>query len=114
MDPLATASASYDLTHFTLRHMTDCEAVLRHLGAGARSMEEVAGRLVRFLYDGLRDGPDGPRACALVRFFKTHPLGDLDPGLRRFALRLLGRPAAPPDMKCLTLLATAGDRPEWN
>jgi hypothetical protein len=108
----------YDLTNFTLGDMTACGAALRQLSAGAGSMEEVAGRVVRHLHDGLRDGPGGPRACALVRFFKTHPYGGLDPGLQAFARRILeGQPDAPPPterMKCLTLLATAGDQPRWN
>jgi hypothetical protein len=103
----------YDLTNFTLKQMTDCGADLRQLGADAGSMELVTGRIVRYLYDRLRDR-EGKRACALVRFFKTHPFGELDRGLRRFARRMLDGAAAPPALKCLTLLASAGDRPEWN
>ena len=60
------------------------------------------------------DGRTGERACVLVRFFKTHPDGGLDEDLRRFARETPGRPPESPAMKCLTLLATAGDRPEWN
>jgi hypothetical protein len=105
---------SYDLSQFTLRDMTDCGQALRQLGEGARSMEEAANRIVRHLYDGLRSGPAGERACALVRFFKTHPYEELDAHLRRFARRMLGSGPPPPGMKCLTLLATAGDRPAWN
>ncbi len=108
----------YDLTNFTLGDMTACGAALRKLSDGAGTMEEVADRIVRHLYEGLRDGPGGPRACALVRFFKTHAYGGLDPALQKFARRIL---QAQPDvqtprpaMKCLTLLATAGDEPRWN
>jgi hypothetical protein len=114
MSTIVPDAPSYDLTNFTLRDMTDCGAILRNLGAGAQTMEEVAQRVVRHLYDHIREKPGSGRACALVRFFKTHPFGDLDAGQRRSALRMLGGAAAPPAMKCLTLLATAGDRPEWN
>ena len=99
---------------FTRSDMIACEAALRKLGQGAGSMEEVADRIVRHLYDHLVDPRSGERSCILVRFFKTHPFGELDPGLRRIALDVLGRPPDSPAMKCLTLLATAGVRPEWN
>jgi hypothetical protein len=114
MDRPAAGPPAYDLGNFTLRHMSDCGEALRKTGAGARSMEEVAQRVVRHLYDGLRAGPNAGRACALVRFFKTHAYEDLNTGLRRFARRMLGGVPAPPGMKCLTLLATAGDQPAWN
>jgi hypothetical protein len=114
MNRTAARSPAYDLANFSLRDMTDCGTTLRKIGSEAHSMEEVANDIVRHLYDSLLDKPVGSRACALVRFFKTHPYEDLDAGLRRFALRLLDNRAPPPGMKCLTLLATAGDRPEWN
>lgn len=104
----------YDLTRFTLSEMTACGAVLRKLGSGAHSMEEVANRLVRYLSDHLLDTPRGAKACALVRFFKTHTYQELDPELREFARALLGDQPESPTMKCLTLLATVGDRPGWN
>ncbi len=104
----------YDLQRFSLREMTECGAALRGLGAGAGSMEEASGRIARYLYDSLRAGPDGARACALVRQFVTVPYSDLTPELQHFARELLGREPERPTMKCLTLLGTAGERPEWN
>jgi hypothetical protein len=105
----------HDLSHFTLADMTFCGALLRKAGDGARSMEETAGRIVRHLYDQLR-APDGGRACVLVRFFKTHAFAELPADLRAFACRLLGpgHDPPPPAMKCLALLASAGDLPAWN
>ena len=103
-----------DQMRFALSDMIACEAAIRKLGEGAGSMEEVADRIVRHLYDHLVDPRSGERSCILVRFFKTHPFGELDPGLRRIALHILDRPPESPAMKCLTLLATAGVRPEWN
>ena len=103
-----------DLLNFSLREMTECSSVLRSLGAGAASMEETANRIVRYLYDHLRDPETGQRSCALVRCYKTHPFGELDAGLQTFARALLGDHPESPTMSCLTLLATVGDRPEWN
>ena len=104
----------HDITHFTLRDMTECGATLRAIGKGTRSMEEVARRIVRYLYDDLASGRDTERACVLVRFFKTHSYGELDADLRRFADTMLGGRPRSAVMKCLTLLATSGERPEWN
>jgi hypothetical protein len=77
-------------------------------------MEEVARRITLYLYENLVEGESGQKACALVRFYKTHNLGELEPGLYRFACSMLNGQPELPAMKCLTLLATAGDRPEWN
>ncbi|HEY6839308.1 MAG TPA: hypothetical protein VI389_11235 [Geobacteraceae bacterium] len=76
-------------------------------------MEEVAGRVVRFLYDNLLD-EHGERACVLVRFFKTHPYGALDDDLQRIAGDMLGSVLPAPEMKSLVLLGTVGVEPEWN
>ena len=105
--------ATYDLTNFTIREMSECGKAMRATGEGPASMEETAGRIVRHFYDGLVDA-EGERASALVRFYKTHPFRDLDGELQGFARALLD--GAPPstDMKCLVLLATAGDKAQWN
>jgi len=103
----------YDLTRFTLKEMTACGAALRKLGSGAASMEEAADRLIRYLYDYLVDQQTGAKTCALVRFFKTHPYQDLEAELQEFARRRLDGQTIPRGMKCLVLLATAGERTEW-
>jgi hypothetical protein len=105
----------YDLAGFTLRDMTELGGVLRKIGEGAHSMEEMADRVVHLLYDELLCPDGAERACALVRFFKTHPCSELDDDLRAFAAGLLNDPdLVTPGMRCLTLLATAGDLAEWN
>ena len=104
----------YDLAHFTLSDMTQCSSVLRKLPTGATSMEQVAERIVRYLYENLQDEHTLQKSCSLVRFFKTRPYGDLDQDCRRFACEALGRAPRSPAMKCLTLMATAGERPDWN
>ncbi len=104
----------YDLTRFRLEDMLQCGSVLRTLGVGASHMEQVADDIVRSLYDNLRDGRDGTRACAMVRLYKTHAFAHLEPDLRQIARAGLGDQPPSPAMKCMTLLATAGDEEEWN
>ncbi len=104
----------YDLTTFTLQEMTTCGSVLRKLGTDATSMEEVANRTVRYLYDHFVDPQSGERACVLVRLFKTHPYNKLDGALRQCVQAVVGGVPSDPTMKCLTLLATAGVQPAWN
>jgi hypothetical protein len=77
-------------------------------------MEEVADRIVRYLYDALIDGQTNLQACSLVRFFKTHGHEDLDDDLKNFAVKMLGDTPFSSGMKCLTLLGTVGENQEWN
>jgi hypothetical protein len=104
----------FDLQGFTFTQMIQVSAHLRKLGEGAGSMEEVANRIVQYFHDHLVSGPANQKACVLVRLFKTHPFGELDEELRGFATTMLRGASASPAMKCLTLLATAGEKPEWN
>ncbi len=104
----------FDLAKFDLHDMTTCGAALRRLGIGAASLEAVAGRVTRYFYDHLRVGASGPPACPLVRFFKTHPYYDLDPSRQEAARRRIGRDRIDPKVRCLTLLGSAGQQPEWN
>ena len=104
----------YSLTKFTLGNMTECGAALRKLGEGSNSMEEVANRITRYFYEQFVDSGTGQNAFALVRCFKTHAYGDLDANLQHFANRMLSESPKQVEMKCLTLMATTGDQPEWN
>ncbi len=104
----------YNLSAFTPSDMTRCGSELRRLGAGATSMEQAADRIVRSLYDQL-SGPDGgSRACALVRLFVTVPYSSLDADLQSFVRAVTGSAPKSQVMKCLTLLATAGEIDAWN
>ena len=80
-------------------------------------MEASARRICRYFYEEMVT-PEGRRACALVRVYKTHRFATLPEDLKRFAKRALRSSDAPIDitdsMRCLTLLATAGDEPGWN
>ncbi len=104
----------YDLRRFTLSDMTECSSALRKMGNGAKSMEEVAKRVVNYFYNHLVDKKTGEKLCALVRFYKTHPYAKLDSELRGFANAMLSKFPDLPTIKCLTLLATTGKKPEWN
>jgi hypothetical protein len=102
----------HDVTEFTMADMATCGSALRRLGESAGSMEEVAQRVVQYLYCRLSTGAAQERPFALVRLFKTHPYGMLPGDLQAFARRLVvGEPEA--STKCLTLLATEGARPQW-
>ena len=104
----------YDITRFSLAEMTRCGAALRRMGEDSTSMEEVADKVVRYLYEEMTDRETGDRSFGLVRLFKTHDYGDLEPELQRFAAGVLGEEPELPGTKCLTLLATAGSQEEWN
>ncbi len=104
----------YDLSRFDLGDMLKSSISLREASAGAPTLEASAQRVCRFLYDELT-GPDTERACALVRCYKTHPYGSLEPELQRFAKKqLAGNEEPPASMKCLTLVATVGQNAAWN
>lgn len=103
-----------DLAHFTLSDMSMCSRVLRGMSDGATSMEGVAQHIVRYLYETLTYGEPAANACAMVRFYKTHPYEQLEFGQQTFARTVAGEPSLPGATKCLTLLATAGDLPAWN
>ena len=102
-----------DLPHLSESDLAAYGERVDRIAAESACMEDAAGKIVRHFYDSLT-AEDGSRACALVRFYKTHAYGDLDPELQGFAQGVLGHAPDSPGMKCLTLLGTAGDKEEWN
>jgi signal transduction histidine kinase/DNA-binding response OmpR family regulator len=104
----------FSFAHFTLSDLTEALTKLRQIGLGTGSMEETAGRMVRYVYESFRDRETGRRSCALVRFFVTRPCDTLDGELQSIARTMLGGVPESPTHKCLILLGTAGDAPEWN
>ena len=106
----------YDLTRFDLDTANRCSAGLRTKVTESSTLEMSARAVARHLHDELVDA-EGARATVLVRCYKTHPFMDLPDELQRVARRALGAVAfSPPDpaMKCLVLLATAGEEASWN
>jgi hypothetical protein len=102
-----------DLTKFGLSEMLRCSTELRRATKDAPTMEEAAQRVCRALYNELVTS-DASRACALVRCYKTHLYGKLEPELQVFAKDALRGRAPAPSMRCLTLLGSVGDQPAWN
>jgi hypothetical protein len=103
----------YDLSQFGFGEMMDCRGRIRDLFADdPATLEDAAERAVEFFHRELVDERGEP-ACALVRFFKTHPYRDLPEELQAVARAASPEAASIPDLRCLTLVATQGDEPEW-
>lgn len=104
----------YNLSRFGFGDMMDCRGRIRDLFADdPPTLEAAAERAVEFFRRELVD-EHGQPACALVRFFKTHPYRDLPKDLQ--AVVRAGSPEAVSisDLRCLTLVATRGDEEDWN
>ena len=112
--PEHASGGHIDIANFSVGDMLRAGLALRQVVRDAGSLEEAAGLVVRYLYNNCVDRATGERACALVRFYKTHRLGDLELGVRQFAESQLGSIAPDPAMRCLALLGTVGDEPAWN
>ncbi len=104
----------YDPTRFTLADMVRFGTALRTLVGASTSMEQAAQKTTRYIYDNLRSRDSGSRSCVLVRLFKTHPYGRLNPYLQQAAVSMASSSTVTKDTKCLTLLGTSGDEPQWN
>jgi two-component system NtrC family sensor kinase len=102
----------YDMTRFTLADMAKCGAELREAAPQVDSLEAASTAIVQHLYQNLRE-PKG-HACIMVRLYKTLAYGELPSELRAFGQGLMPGEALAPNTKCLTLMGTAGDLPEWN
>ncbi len=104
----------YSLARFSLLEVTECSAVLRQLGEQSSSLQQAASRAVNYLYTHLGNEETGVRECALVRCFKTASYSRLDPATQQLAREKLGGIAPFPEMKCFTLVASAGEESAWN
>jgi PAS domain S-box-containing protein len=102
----------FDIGALGLSDLVRLSSALRQ-PTGADSMEGAARAVVRYLYDTLLDKETGEPSCALVRLYKTHRYADLDPDLKAFAAASSGA-VLTEGLSCLTLLASAGVREEWN
>ena len=100
----------YVIDDFDTTSLLACRESLHDAAFGAKSMQEVATRIVHHLYAGFVT-EDGDSACALARFYKTHRLASLPTELQNFVRR--NGPVLD-ETSCLTLLGTAGMVPEWN
>lgn len=104
----------YDLRTFNFAQMMECRSRLRALFGDdePETIGEAAERVVEFFYSSFLDDAGQP-ACALVRLFKTHRYDDMPEDLQAFARKVAPEAETLPDVRCLVLLATRGDEPEW-
>lgn len=105
---------AFSLHDFGLHEMLRCGLDLRRALQGAATLEEGARRVTRFFFDSAVGAESGDRECALVRFYKTHAFGALEPELQAFARARMGGREPWSDMRCLVLLASTGEEPAWN
>jgi hypothetical protein len=104
----------YNLSRFGFGDMMDCRGRIRDLFADdPPTLEAAAERAVEFFRRELVD-EHGQPACALVRFFKTHPYRDLPEDLQAVVRAGSPESVSIPDLRCLTLVATRGDEADWN
>ncbi|MGB3514488.1 MAG: ATP-binding protein [Microcoleaceae cyanobacterium] len=104
----------YDLTQFNLRNMSECGVALRQLGKDTDSMEAVSQKIIQYLYHNIVSKQTREKSCVLIRLFQTIPYQNLTSELQGSASKLLVDRPAKPNLKCLTLLASAGEKLEWN
>jgi hypothetical protein len=103
-----------DLTDFTVGAMLRSGIALRRAVRDCTTLEAAAGTIVRYFHDHCVDVRTGARSCPLVRFYKTHPYHALDPELQAFVTKQLGGVPPRAELRCLTLLGTAGEEAAWN
>lgn len=105
----------YDVTRFGFNDMMRCRGELRALfdPPAPETLGEAGDRVVQYFHSRFVDD-EQRSAFALVRLFKTHAFSDLDENLKRFARGIAPDADQISNMRCLVLLATAGDLPAWN
>lgn len=106
-------SSTFDVQSFTISNVLTCADELKATCVGATSMEDVAVKTVHALYHSLVDSKHS-KACVLARFYTTMRYDDLSVVLKGIIRANLEAQRPAPDMKCLTLLGTTGDKPAWN
>ncbi|AFY58331.1 histidine kinase [Rivularia sp. PCC 7116] len=108
----------HDLTKFTLRDMSECGLALRQIAQKANCMEDASNLIIKYFHENFINQETKEKSCILVRFFKTHAYGKLTPELKQHVRDILGNDInesqIADNLKCLTLLATAGELPDWN
>ncbi|MFN2462982.1 MAG: sensor histidine kinase [Candidatus Dormibacteria bacterium] len=111
---LPAARAGYDLVQPVPSEMIRLGAALQRLGKESENLDTAAAAITGHLYRHLVVRESGERGCALVRFYKTEAYAFLDEERAAFVKRSLQNQSPEQSMRCLTLLASTGDLPEWN
>lgn len=104
----------YNQTPFTLKNLAKCSLVLRQFARNSASMQETSQKITDYIYQHFYDSDRSQNSCVLVRLFKTHPYGELDDSLQASACSLMQNNFTANEMKCWTLLASAGKQPLCN
>lgn len=109
----------FDVTKLSMKDMTECGKAFRRFGQESASLDEVAEKIVKFLFENLGTHESEPatysgKSCALVRFFKTQPYTQLTPALQSVSKEMLREQTPQPGLRCLVLRATAGEKSHWN
>ncbi len=110
--PAPADARRFEIGRFAASDMILCGSALRRRAGGSATLEAAAQGTAEELYESLRSA--GEPACALVRFYYTLSYSALPADLQRFARSALSGAPASPELKCLTLLGSAGALPEWN
>jgi hypothetical protein len=114
MMPPAPDFGPLDVTDFTVGAMLRSGIALRRALRDCQTLEAAAGTVVRYFHDHCVDLGTGARSCPLVRFYKTHPYRGLEPALQAIVTKQLGGVPPRAELRCLTLLGTAGEEAAWN
>ena len=104
----------FDLARLSPADVVVCGSDAVRAAAESLSLEDAADRNVHHLYNALWDPRSNRPGNVLVRFYRTIDFADLEPSLQNYAALALGPGNKRPAMKCLTLMGTAGDVPQWN
>jgi PAS domain S-box-containing protein len=110
----AWEATSVDLRRLTLCDAARCGSALRDLARGKTCLEDLAQATTEYFYRTFKDQKTGNPDLSLVRFFKTHPYGDLPPDLQKIAAAGAQPERISEDDRCLVLLGSCGVEPEWN
>ena len=100
--------------HVSLQQLTNCISRITDPADGpADSVPELAGRVVCDLKETLCDADSGEDTAALVRFFMTVEHESLEDSVASAIASRFPVLTPQPDTKCLTLMGTVGDDPDW-
>jgi len=104
----------FDFARLSPADVVVCGSGAVRAAAESLNLEDAADRIAHYLYNALWDPKSDRPGNALVRFYRTIDFVDLEPSLQTYAALALGPGNKRPTMKCLTLMGTAGDVPQWN
>ncbi len=103
-----------DLHDLSVGAMLRAGLAMSGLVRGSATVQDAADAVTKYFHTACVDPATGAPSVLLSRFYITHRLGELPLASRVFAEGLLSGVAASPEIRCLTLLASAGDEPDWN